>query len=191
MSKPGFDQETWYGCCSQHVPWDLEHISSLCWEKFLSDSKKRSPSSGSWLKKQRQDCLPRHGGIGHAEEQTSTSLVLLNLDCLLSGLWQKKKKKERERFWIPFVLPFYVAQRKTKAKTCPLKLFSIWKNKQTPFQWETSDLKQDSVKAPSLPVPWGEAPESLHSFIPFTRFSWWLFPFYLSCTNDMLWASFK
>ena len=190
MSKPGFDQETWYGCCSQHVPWDLEHISSLCWEKFLSDSKKRSPSSGSWLKKQRQDCLPRHGGIGHAEEQTSTSLVLLNLDCLLSGLWQKKKIKRERGSEFPLFSPFMLPKGKPKQKHALWSSF-LYEKINRPLFSETSDLKQDSVKAPSLPVPWGEAPESLHSFIPFTRFSWWLFPFYLSCTNDMLWASFK
>ena len=166
MSKPGFDQETWYGCCSQHVPWDLEHISSLCWEKFLSDSKKRSPSSGSWLKKQRQDCLPRHGGIGHAEEQTSTSLVLLNLDCLLSGLWQKKKKERERGSEFPLFSPFMLPKGKPKQKHALWSSFLYEKINRPLFSERLQTWSRIQLKLPHCQCP-GEKP--LNPYIPLSH----------------------
>lgn len=60
--------------------------------------------------------------FGHAEVPSRT--FTSTSEHRLSIAWPVAKK----RFWIPFVLPFHVAQRKLKRKSS-LKLSSIWKNK--------------------------------------------------------------
>lgn len=148
--------------------------------------KKRSPSSRSWLKKQRQDCLPcqgRHWACRGADRHFTGTSELRLFTGVACG------KKTKKRLWIP-LFSLLCCPKENQSKNMPFEALFYMKNKQTPLQWETSDLKQDSVKAPSSPVPWGEA---LNLYIPLSRSPnslSWLFPFYLSCTNDILWASF-
>lgn len=139
-------------------------MSSLCWERS-SCSKKGPPSTWSWLEKQGQDCLQCQGWKWTCRGADQRFSGILYLDCLLSGLWQKKKKR---RLWIPFVLPFYVAQRKSKAKKNALWSRSIWKNKQTPLQWETPASEQNFRKAALIAnVPEEGTPRAHGRILPF------------------------
>lgn len=151
---------------------------------FLALRRDLLPPGPGWRSSGRTACNLT-SVIGHAEKQTSTPLALLNLDCLLSGLWQRK------RFWIHFVLPFYVAQRKTKAKTT-LWNYLLYEKINRPLCSERlqpgSRISVQLLRSPGhwerLPCRSGMAPEtsarasSLHFSIPFTEFHSWRFPFF-------------
>ena len=153
------------------MPWDLEHISSLCWEKFLSDSKKRSPSSGSWLKKQHQNCLPRQGRHwacrGADRHFTGTS------ELRLSTEWPVAKNKKRGSEF-PLFSPFMLPKGKPKQKHALWSSF-LYEKISRPLcserlqTWSRIQLKLPHCQCPgdkplNLYIPLSHSPNSLRDY---------------------------
>lgn len=92
MSDPGFetgkpDRIAVFNTCSGTCDIFLNFAET---GSFLALRRAVVPPGLGWRSRVRI-AYDRKSGIEHAQKQTSTSRAFLNLDCLLSCLWQKKR----------------------------------------------------------------------------------------------------
>lgn len=103
--------------------------------------------------------------------------------------WPVAKKKEVLN---SLCSPLLCCPRENQSKNCPLELSSVWKNKQTPLQWESGT----SVK-PRTALWEGDGRRAssqsqfLTFFYPTHQILFLTMSIFLSPNNKMLWASFK
>lgn len=107
-----WNQEGWQSSCSQHLRWDLGHISSLCRNQLLLGPEKGPPSTWSGLEKQCQDCLQYQEW--HQACRVADQRFMDTSELRLSTEWPVAKKRGSE---FPLFSPFMLPKGKPKQKT--------------------------------------------------------------------------